>query len=323
MSDEVRVIEPGELPQLRSDWETLWGELADASPFQSPAWLLPWAETYAPARCRAAGLWRDGRLAALVPGFVWDGAVLLAGTGPSDHAGVLFGEGSRASAAALLRALAGAVPEPFDRIDLQQFGPESPLASVELPGFSSESQPGSPCLTMKLSGCSGMNSASKRTRDNWRYSMRRLEREGAVIEAVAPEQAQEAAAELEELHTLRWREQDENGVIADTLASQHLKLAIPQLASAGLLRMVRVRLDGQTIAILFAMRGARSTCYYLSGFDPQFGSLSPGTALVGTAIAEAAREGCAEFDFLRGNEDYKRKWGATERPTSRRVLTRL
>jgi CelD/BcsL family acetyltransferase involved in cellulose biosynthesis len=42
--------------------------------------------------------------------------------------------------------------------------------------------------------------------------------------------------------------------------------------------------------------------------------------LVGCAIEAAAEEGAREFDFLRGREAYKYRWGARDRPTFGRRL---
>jgi CelD/BcsL family acetyltransferase involved in cellulose biosynthesis len=57
--------------------------------------------------------------------------------------------------------------------------------------------------------------------------------------------------------------------------------------------------------------------YYLSGFDPSFERLSPGTLIVHHAIQEAVREGAGEMDFLRGREAYKYGWGARDRAKRR------
>ena len=321
-SGEIRVIGADDLRAIKAEWGRLWAAVPDASPFQSPAWLLAWAEVYAPGRCRAAALWRDGKLAALVPAFLWEGSLLLAGTGPSDHHSALFVPGAEAAACELLVALAHGTPEPFSRIDLQQLSPDSPVASVKLEGFTVADHVGDPCLFLRLHGAEGMAAVPKRICSNWRYAMRRLEREGARLEIVAPEQAAEATAELARLHAIRWRAEGEDGVLADEFAERHLSRAIPELAGAGLLRMHRLRHREETVAILLAMRGVQSTCYYLSGFDPAWASLSPGTALIGAAIAQAAAEGCTGFDFLRGEEEYKYRWGAEDRPRLRRVFTR-
>ena len=51
---------------------------------------------------------------------------------------------------------------------------------------------------------------------------------------------------------------------------------------------------------------------YLHGFDPAFGTESPGTALIGHAIRDAVASGCTNFHFLRGQEAYKYAWGAED-----------
>ncbi len=297
---------------MADEWEQLWSSVPDASPFQHPAWLVPWSRVYAPGRCRAAALRCKGQLKALLAAFVWEGALLAAGTGPSDHCSALFAPGSGDCADDMLDQLACAFDEPFDRIDLQQLPTNSPA------GTDCE---GEGCVVLRLEGKDGMANIPKKMRSNWRYSVRRLKREGAAIETVSAGEATEAAAELERLHAIRWQAEGEEGVLADDLAARHLRLAIPELARAGLLRMYRLRSEGTTIAILFTMSGARSICFYLSGFDPEWEKYSPGTALIGTAIAEAAAEGCTEFDFLRGQEQYKYRWGAEDRPMGRRLVT--
>jgi CelD/BcsL family acetyltransferase involved in cellulose biosynthesis len=216
--------------------------------------------------------------------------------------------------------LADSVAEPFDRIDLRQLASSSPLSHIRIENSINVTDSADPCLALALEGEEGMANVPKKMRSNWRYSVRRLEREGARIDLVSEEEAAGAVSELERLHSMRWEAEGKLGVLADELAARHLRLAVPELARAGILRMHRLHRGGEAIAILFAMRGAHSTCYYLSGFNPKWARLSPGTALVGAAIARAASEGCIEFDFLRGQEDYKYAWGATERPMLRRVI---
>ena len=41
----LAIEEAADLPtleRLRPDWEALWQTVPDATPFQSPAWLIPW-----------------------------------------------------------------------------------------------------------------------------------------------------------------------------------------------------------------------------------------------------------------------------------------
>ncbi|HPU25822.1 MAG TPA: GNAT family N-acetyltransferase [Phycisphaerae bacterium] len=54
---------------------------------------------------------------------------------------------------------------------------------------------------------------------------------------------------------------------------------------------------------------SRRLYYYLGGFDPEYGRLSPGKLLVAHALEQAIGEGMRGFDVLRGREDYKYEWG--------------
>lgn len=56
---------------------------------------------------------------------------------------------------------------------------------------------------------------------------------------------------------------------------------------------------------------------YNSSFDPSLRSLAPGMVLVWLLIEEAANAGCRTFDLLRGDEAYKYRFGAVDRPLRR------
>ena len=60
-----------------------------------------------------------------------------------------------------------------------------------------------------------------------------------------------------------------------------------------------------------------------SGLDPAaFSALSPGVVLTAAAIERAIALGRSEFDFLRGNEEYKYRFGAVDRPIYHLTLRR-
>jgi len=324
MSDSVHVeiIAPDAFGGIEAAWRALWRSVAAASPLLAPAWLGAWAEVYAPGRIWAAALRDGGRLVGLLPVFVWDGALLLAGTGPSDHGGLLILPEYEPWTGALLDAAAQAVDATFERMDLQQLAPGSPLATAAPPGWQARTEDGDPCLVVPLGGEQGMDVVPARMRANWRYALRRLEREECAVDLVAPAEMEQGIAELERLHGLRWRERDEPGMLADPLLRDLVRTAAPRLATDGLLRLHRIRFGGDTIAVLLVVAAGASACYYLGGFDPDCARLSPGTALVGAAIAAAAEAGATTFDFLRGAEPYKYRWGARDQRRVRRLLTR-
>ncbi|MEX0869260.1 MAG: GNAT family N-acetyltransferase, partial [Nitriliruptoraceae bacterium] len=90
-------------------------------------------------------------------------------------------------------------------------------------------------------------------------------------------------------------------------------------------RTVRVhRLDvgGLPAATTVSIVGRGEWGLYNSAFDTSLGSLAPGMVIIWLLIEEACREGLATFDLLRGDEPYKYRFGAVDRPLERLVIGR-
>jgi CelD/BcsL family acetyltransferase involved in cellulose biosynthesis len=92
------------------------------------------------------------------------------------------------------------------------------------------------------------------------------------------------------------------------------------LEAAGLLRLYALRRHGEILAGILVLAAKGQMHFYIGGFDPDHARLSPGTILVGHAIAEAERAGMKGFGFLRGQEPYKYRWGAQDEQTYSRLL---
>src|ERR1700730_11418239 len=69
-------------------------------------------------------------------------------------------------------------------------------------------------------------------------------------------------------------------------------------------------------------RSSRKFNYYQSGYDPNWASRSVGLVLLARTVQDAFAEGLQEFDFLHGNESYKRDWPRGERWTIQMRLWR-
>jgi CelD/BcsL family acetyltransferase involved in cellulose biosynthesis len=152
---------------------------------------------------------------------------------------------------------------------------------------------------------------------NLRYYRRRAARAGIG----EPERAKPGAFEdLVELHGRRWHERGEPGVLCDPRVLQWHRETLPALEAVGLLRLYVLRLHRRTVAALYGLHSKHRTFYYIGGFEPEFSALGLGTILVGYAIAAAEQEKAKSFDFLRGQEAYKYRWGATDQPTYARLL---
>lgn len=81
--------------------------------------------------------------------------------------------------------------------------------------------------------------------------------------------------------------------------------------------VLRVDDTDRASATLFSYSDSDGVFLYNSSYDPELGDASPGIAIVGTMIETAIEEGLPRFDFLKGDEVYKFRLGAEERPLFR------
>lgn len=92
---------------------------------------------------------------------------------------------------------------------------------------------------------------------------------------------------------------------------------------AGTLQLMFVLVEGQKAAALFNFDYKERTWVYNSGLDPEsFSALSVGVVLTANAIELAIQNGRKTFDFLRGNEEYKYRFGAVDTKVYRLQLTK-
>ncbi len=71
---------------------------------------------------------------------------------------------------------------------------------------------------------------------------------------------------------------------------------------------------GRAAACVFGYSDADGYYLYNSSFDPAYSASSPGVVLLSSMIEIAVGEGLSRFDFLKGDETYKRRLGAVHRP---------
>ncbi|WP_230530903.1 GNAT family N-acetyltransferase [Microvirga roseola] len=292
---------------LEEEWWDLWHRDPAASAFQSPAWLVPWRGQFSEGESRILALRDQGRLMGLLPLFRREGRLLPWGAGTSDRLDGIFDP--ELELAQVSRGLA----ELGEPLDLFQLRSGSLLLEAKLPdGWTETRGHSEPCVEMTLPAELPRNMAQ-----NLRYYRRRADRTGiAEAERAGPD----ILDELVELHTRRWLSREEPGVLADPRVLAWHREALPALQAAGLLRLYALRLHGRIVAALYVLLSKQRACYYIGGFDPDFERLGLGTVLVGHAIAEAEREEGRVFDFLRGQEPYKYRWGAADTPTFARIL---
>lgn len=81
----------------------------------------------------------------------------------------------------------------------------------------------------------------------------------------------------------------------------------------GLARLDVLDLDGEPVACTFSYDFRDTLALYNSSFRPDLARQAPGMVLVGSLIEQAIEEGKRCFDFLRGDEAYKKRFGPAPR----------
>jgi CelD/BcsL family acetyltransferase involved in cellulose biosynthesis len=316
-----------ELEALAPAWQQLWDAAPASTPFQSPAWLIPWWREIGGGELRVQIARQDDRLVGLLPLYLQHegGKLLPLGIGISDYLDGLFEEGCAPDVvdAMLLRL---AERDDWRRCELHPLRACSPLLEARAPsGCSDEVLAFEPCLVVEVpAGGRELDDAlPRKIRANLRYFGRRAACAGRVsFETATAATLSEFLEALFCLHDARWHQLGQPGVLADPAIRRFHRAAAPLLLSAGLLRLHVLRLDQRIAAALYVLCTRRRACLYLSSFDPELGARSPGTLILGHSIRHAVREGAREIDFLRGRERYKYFWGARERPCYGRILNR-
>lgn len=321
--DVELVRDAGRLHALEPAWWDLFARCPSATPFRSPAWLLPWWRAFAPGPLRTVAAWRGGELAALAPLYREEESARLLplGIGLSDDLDALSASDAGSGVGpAVLGALAG---DDWALLSLEELAPGGAALGWALPpGWSDVVLPQSRCPTLAWGEEGPLAAVPAGKRRKLRMARHRAERRGGVVELATPETAPAHLDALFHLHALRWESRGEAGVLADPAVQRFHRDATPRLAAAGLLHASLLRIDGHVAGAFHGLRRGQALYAYLGGFDPAFAFESPGTVLIGHALDALAAGGGGALNLLRGEEPYKYEWGAVDRINSRRAVTR-
>ncbi len=322
------------LQQLAPAWQRLWQRVPQATPFQSPAWLLPWWLHLGEGTLLTLAFHRAEDLVGLLPCYVYTagdgrGSLFPLGIGTTDYLDALVLPDAREAVLAAASRHLAVIAAQFDCIDWPQLREGAVLAAMPPPpGWAeaaSAADPGA-VLSVPEQARDLRGVISQKTLRDLKTARRRASAIGTMPWQVAdPESLDTLFDGLLRLHAARWQGRGEAGVLAEGKVQAMHRAALPLLLRSGLLYMPALRhAQGDIIAVLYALadppRPKRCLYLYLSGFDPAQERISPGMLLIGQALDHAVAAGFAHIDFLRGRERYKSFWGAQESPTLRRQL---
>ncbi|HVH09436.1 MAG TPA: GNAT family N-acetyltransferase [Gemmatimonadales bacterium] len=159
-----------------------------------------------------------------------------------------------------------------------------------------------------------------------RQTLRRKERNLRRHHAVAltdydGERLDEGWRHLLMLHERRWRGAG-GGAFQDPAVRRLHRRFAAELAASKQLWLTTLDVDGEPAAAWYGFTWHDTVYFYQSGRDPRWDRDSVGLILMGAMIRRAIERGYRRFDFLRGDDPYKRQWTETERMTEEITIFR-
>ncbi|MGE0599628.1 MAG: GNAT family N-acetyltransferase [Dehalococcoidia bacterium] len=304
---------------LEPDWLALWNEAPDATPFHHPMWHRVWLRHFAENTSPVFLAIRRAETLIGVAALDMDReeARELGDHNVRDYASPLSVSGEE-------RAVVEGVLE-WLREDLTpratfwglaaDTAVTSAIENVRAEtGWRAEIRPEAVCPGTDLpDGFEAFVAAlPKHDRHELRRKMRNLEAAGSVTFESLTEPAAVAAA-MDELFDLMRRSRADKAEFLTPLMEGFFRDLAATFASLGMLRLSRLSLDGTCAGMTLSFDDGRTIYLYNSGFEPEHSKLAVGLLSKAYAIREAINLGRKRFDFLRGEEDYKRRLGGIDR----------
>ncbi|MGH9561052.1 MAG: GNAT family N-acetyltransferase [Terracidiphilus sp.] len=314
-----------ELEQFQSSWNALWNEDGNSTPFQSPAWLLPWWRQFGQPGLAAVVLSRHTWPIAFLPFYAHHepqqdiSRLLLLGTGTTDYLDGVFSPDCKVEHVKFALECVLSMDGCNSMVALQLRKSSKLFKAMrredrrEVESFRSES-----CLRIRAVH---LDAFPQEMRQSVRSDRNRAAHYGKLELELADEHSWKQAFDaLIHLHAKRWQSVDQPGLLADHKVLAFHYEAIPLLLKQRMFRLQLLRLDGEPIAAAYSLvdphdRRARTQYLYLITHSFEHAELHPGTLLLAAMMEQAAEEGVAWIDLLRGEESYKDLWHAEQEPT--------
>lgn len=328
---------------LKDEWNNLLAESVTHVPFLRYEYLKAWWQT------RGGGEWpdtaqlaivtarKDGHLVGVAPFFQseWEGKpslLLLGSIEISDYLDLIARENDLVPfIEALLPFLSdqkNSLPG-WERIDLYNVLENSPALQIlqqtaQKHGWAYRDEPFRPAMTLNLPEDWEVYLAGidKKQRHEIRRKMRRAYSGEVNVRWYIARNPGAIESEIDEfLHLMEL--DPEKARFLTPLMRENFRETIRCAFNENCLLLAFLEVDGKKAAAYLSFDYIDQLWVYNSGIDFDYMEYSPGWVLLGELLKWAIENGRKTFDFMRGDEDYKIRFGATKRNVMRVTLTRV
>jgi CelD/BcsL family acetyltransferase involved in cellulose biosynthesis len=329
-----------DIAPLANEWNALLAESITHVPFLRYEYLSTWWAT------RGGGEWTeaelavvtaraDGHLIGIAPMFFaknreGDPSLLLLGSIEiSDYLDLIVRPGDLS---AFLGGLLDFIGQPgflnWRVLDWQNLPETSPVlpalqAEAEKRSWICLRQPTYHAPSIPLAGDfeTYLSGIDKKQRHEIRRKMRRAEESGRNVRWYIVEVAATLDAEVDAFLALMDQDPEKAAFLTPKMREQ-MHHSCRAAFENGWLQLAFLEVDGQKAAGYLNFDYLNSIWVYNSGVDRGFMELSPGWVLLGYLLQWANENKRLEFDFMRGEEEYKYRFGGVDRSVFRAKVTR-
>jgi len=315
------------LAPLAESWNNLLAQSATNAPFLRYEYLFDWWNT------RGGGEWpleaelrvytaeQDGQLLGIAPLFLAKNRLWLLGSVEiSDHLDLIARPQTLAAfVTALLARLAAEPAEAWSALEwvnLPDWSPTLPLLQAEAQrlGWKFEQEIYQPTPYIPLPGDFDkyLEGIDKKQRHELRRKLRRAEESGRALRWYIVTDEAQLEDEIQAFLHLMSHEPEKNEFLTESMRG-HMTQSLRSAFRAGWLQLAFLEIDGEKACGYINFDYNNRIWVYNTGLNRRFMELSPGWVLLGYLLRWANQHGRAEFDFLRGGEEYKYKLGGQNR----------
>jgi len=330
-----------ELANYKQDWHALLSQSASHVPFLTYEYLKTWWET------RGGGEWPQDSQLVLVAAFQEDH---LVGIAPLFHSNNILGKPALMFVGAievsdfldfivkpedlpgftqgLIDFLLNSDLPPWEVLDLYNLLEESPTlaglkSEAETRGWKHQEihlQP-SPYIPLPGNFEAYLAQIDKKQRHEIRRKLRNVDQSLAEPGLYFTEDEENLEADVQAFIDMMAQDPNKRDFLTDAMR-QHIHNTARIAFEQGWLHLAFFTLDGEKAAANLSFNFNDRLWLYNSGWKWEYRDYSPGWVLLAYLIEWAAENGIQEFDFMRGDEPYKYKFGGVDRHVYRVTVER-
>jgi len=328
------------LTPLAREWDDLLNETITDAPFLRFNYLRDWWATLGGGEWPQAELTvvtarEDGRLVGVAPLFQTpnreggNALMLLGSIEISDYLDLIVCPADLTRfLSGLLDFLASSLPDGgrvLDWVNLPEASPTLPALEAESArrgwNFLRETYQPAPYIALPADFETYLASIDKKQRHEIRRKMRRAAESEIPVRWYLVEDESTLDAEMDGFFELMKQDPAKEKFLTDAMRAQMLATAHTALRG-GWLWLAFLEVGGRKAAGAFNFDYGNRLWGYNSGVNRELNEFSPGWVLLGHTLQWACEHGRSEFDFMRGNEEYKYRFGGRDRLVMRVKVTR-